>query len=210
MFRIVLASGNAGKCREFQQVLQPLGVELTLQKSLGITDADETGLTFVENAIIKARHAAQLSGMAALADDSGLEVDALHGAPGIYSARFSGANATDEGNNEKLLQLLKDVPPQQRTARFHCVLVLMRHAADPTPLICHGSWNGRIIDAPRGDNGFGYDPLFFVEALNATAAQLPPETKNRVSHRGQALTQLLQSLQQNPAFLSQQKLPSQS
>lgn len=201
MHHIVLASGNAGKCREFQQVLQPAGVELTLQKSLGIDDADETGLTFVENAIIKARHAAQLSGIPALADDSGLEVDALNGAPGIYSARFAGANATDASNNDKLLQLLKDVPPLQRSARFHCVLVLMRHATDPTPLICQGSWAGRIIDSPRGDNGFGYDPLFFVDALNATAAQLPPETKNRVSHRGQALALLLQSLQQQPEFL---------
>jgi len=201
VLRIVLASGNAGKCREFQQVLQPAGVELTLQKSLGISDADETGLTFVENAIIKARHAAELSDMPALADDSGLEVDALRGAPGIYSARFSGSDATDAGNNEKLLKLLKDVPAPQRTARFHCVLVLMRHAADPTPLICQGSWGGRIIDAPRGNNGFGYDPLFFVDALNSTSAELTPETKNRVSHRGQALTLLLQALQQQPPLL---------
>jgi len=201
MLRIVLASGNAGKCREFQQVLQPAGIELILQKSLGITDAEETGLTFVENAIIKARHAAQLSDMPALADDSGLEVDFLNGAPGIYSARFSGCNATDASNNEKLLQLLKDVPQQQRTARFHCALVLMRHAADPTPLICQGSWNGHIIDTPRGDNGFGYDPLFFVDELNSTSAQLTPETKNRISHRGQALALLLKTLQQIPLFM---------
>lgn len=201
MLRIVLASGNAGKCREFQQVLQPAGVELTLQKSLGIDDAEETGLTFVENAIIKARHAARLSGMAALADDSGLEVDALRGAPGIYSARFSGADATDSRNNEKLLHALQGVPAQARTARFHCVLVLMRHADDPTPLICQGSWTGRIIDTPRGSNGFGYDPLFYVDALDSTSAELAPETKNRVSHRGQALALLLKALQQQPGFL---------
>jgi XTP/dITP diphosphohydrolase len=207
VLRIVLASGNAGKCREFQQVLQPAGVELTLQKSLGISDADETGLTFVENAIIKARHAAQLSGLPALADDSGLEVDALKGAPGIYSARFSGIDATDERNNQKLLEQLRDIPDAQRTARFHCVLVLMRHAADPTPIICQGSWGGRIIDAPRGDNGFGYDPLFFVDALNSTSAQLAPETKNRVSHRGQALALLLQTLQQQPHLLTALRQP---
>jgi XTP/dITP diphosphohydrolase len=201
VLRIVLASGNAGKCREFQQVLQPARIELTLQKSLGINDADETGLTFVENAIIKARHAAQLSGLPALADDSGLEVDALRGAPGIYSARFSGSDATDARNNEKLLQMLKDVPMSQRGARFQCVLVLMRHAADPTPLICQGSWGGRILEAPRGENGFGYDPLFFVDALDSTSAQLTPEIKNRVSHRGQALALLLQALQQHPHLL---------
>jgi len=201
VLRIVLASGNAGKCREFQQVLQPAGVELTLQKSLGIIDAEETGLTFVENAIIKARHAAQLSGMPALADDSGLEVDALRGAPGIYSARFSGTDASDARNNEKLLQMLKDIPTTQRSARFQCVLVLMRHADDPTPLICHGSWAGRIIETPCGENGFGYDPLFFVDALNSTSAQLTPEIKNRVSHRGQALALLLQALQQQPHLL---------
>lgn len=201
MLRIVLASGNAGKCREFQQVLQPAGIELVLQKSLGITDADETGLTFVENAIIKARHAATLSSMPALADDSGLEVDALRGAPGIYSARFAGVDATDERNNQKLLALLRDTPEAKRTARFHCVLVLMRHAADPTPIICQGSWQGRIITSPRGDNGFGYDPLFFVDELNSTSAQLAPETKNRVSHRGQALSLLLQTLQQHPLLL---------
>jgi len=201
VFRIVLASGNAGKCREFQQVLLPAGVELTLQKSLGIVDVEETGLTFVENAIIKARHAAQLSGMPALADDSGLEVDALRGAPGIYSARFSGTDATDVRNNEKLLQVLKDVPTQQRTARFQCVLVLMRHANDPTPLICQGSWAGRILEAPRGENGFGYDPLFFVDELDSTSAQLTPEIKNRVSHRGQALALLLQALQQQTHLL---------
>jgi len=207
VFRLVLASGNAGKCREFQQVLQPVGIELILQKSLDIIDAEETGLTFVENAIIKARHAAQLSGMPALADDSGLEVDFLNGAPGIYSARFSGSNANDASNNEKLLQLLKDVPQPQRTARFHCVLVLMRHATDPTPLICQGSWNGHIIDTPCGDNGFGYDPLFFVDALNSTAAQLPAATKNRVSHRGLALELLLQALTENPAFINHEVSP---
>lgn len=202
MRRIVLASGNAGKCREFQQVLQPAGIELVLQKSLGITDAEETGLTFVENAIIKARHAATLSSLPALADDSGLEVDALQGAPGIYSARFSGQDATDERNNQKLLELLHDIPSTQRTARFHCVLVMMRHEADPTPVICQGSWQGRIITAPQGDNGFGYDPLFFIDALNSTSAQLPPETKNRVSHRGQALALLLQVLQQQPQLIN--------
>jgi XTP/dITP diphosphohydrolase len=201
VLRIVLASGNAGKCREFQQVLQPAGIELVLQKSLGITDAEETGLSFVENAIIKARHAAKCSGMPALADDSGLEVDALNGAPGIYSARFSGSDATDERNNHKLLDLLRDIPDPQRTARFQCVLVLMRHDTDPTPLICQGTWPGRIIAQPRGDNGFGYDPLFFVESMNSTSAQLPPAVKNHISHRGQALALLLQTLPQWPELL---------
>jgi len=196
VLRIVLASGNAGKCREFQQVLQPAGIELVLQKSLGISDAEETGLSFVENAIIKARHAARLSAMPALADDSGLEVDALNGVPGIYSARFSGSDATDARNNQKLLELLRDIPEAQRTARFQCVLVLMRHETDPTPIICQGSWPGRIITSPQGNNGFGYDPLFFVDELNSTSAQLAPETKNRISHRGQALALLLQTLQQ--------------
>jgi XTP/dITP diphosphohydrolase len=172
VLRIVLASGNAGKCREFQQVLQPAGIELVLQKSLGIVDAEETGLSFVENAIIKARHAARLSAMPALADDSGLEVDALNGAPGIYSARFSGNDATDERNNQKLLERLRDIPDAQRTARFQCVLVLMRHETDPTPIICQGSWQA-------------------------------PETKNRISHRGQALALLLQTLQQQSHLLQQ-------
>jgi XTP/dITP diphosphohydrolase len=203
VLRIVLASGNAGKCREFQQVLQPAGIELVLQKSLGIVDAEETGLSFVENAIIKARHAARLSAMPALADDSGLEVDALNGAPGIYSARFSGNDATDERNNQKLLERLRDIPDAQRTARFQCVLVLMRHETDPTPIICQGSWQGRIITSPQGDNGFGYDPLFFVDELNSTSAQLAPETKNRISHRGQALALLLQTLQQQSHLLQQ-------
>ena len=196
--QIVLASGNKGKLREFNQVLGDLGVEVLPQSAFDVPDAEETGLSFVENAILKARHACQLTGLPSLADDSGLEVDALNGAPGIYSARFSGAGATDSDNNAKLLQLLEGISPEARSARFRCILVFMRHAEDPTPLICQGTWEGQILPQPQGDNGFGYDPLFLVPGLDIASAQLPPEQKNRLSHRGQAVQQLIKMI---PAYL---------
>lgn len=199
--RIVLASGNQGKLRELQQLLQPLGVDLVTQQTLGIDDAEETGLTFIENAIIKARHASDASGLPALADDSGLAVDALGGAPGIYSARFSesadaGADRAtrDAANNRKLLTLLADVPDSKRGAQFHCVLVYLRHAADPTPIVCHGVWQGRILSAPAGEGGFGYDPLFYVPSMDCSSAQLSAQHKNNISHRAIAMQALLQQL----------------
>jgi len=191
---VVLASSNAGKVREFNQLLGGLQLEVVPQSQFSVADADETGLTFVENAILKARNAAQHTGLAALADDSGLEVDALHGAPGIYSARYAGPRASDAENLEKLLAMLKDVPEERRGARFQCVLVYLRHALDPTPLICQGTWEGYILTAPRGTSGFGYDPVFFVPTHACSAAELPAETKNALSHRGQALLQLLAAL----------------
>jgi len=195
---IVLASSNAGKVRELNQLLGGLQLEVVPQSHLNVADADETGLTFVENAILKARHAAQHTGLPALADDSGLEVDALHGAPGIYSARYAGAKASDTENLQKLLGLLKDVPQEKRGARFQCVLVYLRHALDPTPLICQGTWEGRILHEPRGANGFGYDPVFYVPTHAVSAAELSPETKNFLSHRGQALRQLVEKLRSFP------------
>jgi XTP/dITP diphosphohydrolase len=192
--KIVLASGNKGKLREFSQVLGDLNVEVIPQSEYNVSDAEETGLSFVENAILKARHAAQATGLPALADDSGLEVDALQGAPGIYSARFSGADATDEKNNHLLLEKLQGVPAVKRTARFRCVLAFMRHANDPTPLICQGSWEGVILEQLSGENGFGYDPLFFIPELKKTSAQLPSDEKNKISHRGQAVALLKESI----------------
>ncbi|HDK37460.1 MAG TPA: RdgB/HAM1 family non-canonical purine NTP pyrophosphatase, partial [Thiolapillus brandeum] len=164
------------------------------QSDFNIPEIEETGLTFVENAILKARNAATLSGLPAIADDSGLEVDALKGAPGIYSARFAGPNASDADNNQKMLEALADVPDEQRTARFQCLMVYMRHELDPVPIICQGSWEGRILREPQGENGFGYDPLFFVAEKNCSAAELPAEVKNAMSHRGKALQCLLQAL----------------
>jgi XTP/dITP diphosphohydrolase len=194
MTKVVLATGNVGKLRELGGMLADLDIELVSQRELGISDAEETGLSFVENAILKARHAAQASSLPAIADDSGLEVDALDGAPGIYSARYAGPDATDAHNNHKLLKALAKIPEKERTARFRCLLVYLRHAADATPLICQGTWEGRILEAPRGNNGFGYDPLFWVPGQNCSSAELPPELKNRLSHRGQALQQLLEQL----------------
>jgi XTP/dITP diphosphohydrolase len=191
---IVLASSNTGKVREFNQLLGGLHIEVVPQSHFNVADAEETGLTFVENAILKARNAAQHTRLPAFADDSGLEVDALHGAPGIYSARYAGPKASDAENLEKLLALLKDMPEEKRGARFQCVLVYLRHALDPTPLICQGTWEGRILTTPRGANGFGYDPVFFVPTHACSAAELPAETKNALSHRGQALRQLLAAL----------------
>lgn len=192
--KVVLATGNPGKLSEFQQLLAGLDISVVPQSDFDVPDALEDGLSFVENAIIKARHAARLTGLPAIADDSGLEVDVLNGAPGIYSARFSGEQATDEKNNLRLLSLLQDIPEEQRSARFQCLLVYMRHSEDPTPLICQGTWEGRIGFASQGENGFGYDPLFFIPELNCTSAQLDKSQKNRISHRGKAMAQLLEKL----------------
>ena len=191
----VMATGNAGKVKELARMLTPLNVDIRVQGEFGVTDADETGTTFVENAIIKARHAARITGRPAIADDSGLAVDALGGAPGIYSARYAGIGAGDQANIDKLLAELSGVEEARRTARFLCVLVWMRHGDDPTPIICQGEWQGRITTKACGDGGFGYDPVFWVPAEGCTAAELMPEVKNRLSHRGKALAQLLPRLQ---------------
>lgn len=196
MTQIVLASNNPGKVREIGQILADLDLEVLPQSSFNIEEVEETGLSFVENAILKARHAAAESGLPAIADDSGLEVDALMGAPGIYSARYAGPGATDTQNLQKLLTELEQVPEAQRTARFQCLMVFMRHGEDPTPLICQGTWEGQITFEPRGESGFGYDPVFFVPSHNCTSAELAPEVKNQLSHRGQALRLLLTALQQ--------------
>ncbi len=192
--RIVLASNNVGKVREINQLLEHSAIEVLPQAQFDIEDAVEDGLTFVENAIIKARHAAKLSGLPAIADDSGIEVDALNGAPGIYSARFAGEGSSDEENLLKLLNELKSVPEEQRSARFQCLMVYMRHAEDPTPIICQGTWEGRILTAPQGENGFGYDPVFFVPEQQCSSAELDAATKNSLSHRGKALQQLIAQL----------------
>lgn len=192
---IVLASGNAGKLRELGAILAPLGVTLAAQSGYAVAEVDETGLTFVENAILKARAASQHTGLPAIADDSGLEVDFLNGAPGIHSARYSGKG--DDANNVKLLSALGDVPQIQRSARFQCVLVYMRHGLDPTPLVCQASWEGFILYEAQGDNGFGYDPLFYVPEHDCSSAQLSPELKNRISHRAKASQLLYQALQQD-------------
>ena len=189
---VVLASGNAGKLRELDRVLAPLGMELRPQSDFQVPDVEENGLSFVENAIIKARAAAQHSGLPAIADDSGLEVDYLNGKPGIHSARYSGEG--DAGNNRKLLLALADVPREQRGARFQCVLVYMRHELDPTPLVCQASWEGYILPAPSGDNGFGYDPLFYVPDQQCSSAELPRDLKNQISHRARASALLVEAL----------------
>jgi XTP/dITP diphosphohydrolase len=194
--KVVLASGNAGKLAEFGQSLAPLGIELIAQSQFINQEVEETGLSFVENAILKARHACAASGLPALADDSGLEVDALQGQPGIYSSRFAGASGPDKdaANNSKLLAALAAIPAHQRTARFQCVLVYMRHAADPVPVICQAAWEGSIVTEARGLQGFGYDPVFAVAGSDLCAAQLSKAEKMAVSHRGQAVKQLLQAL----------------
>lgn len=190
--KVVLASGNAGKVVELQKALESFHVTLIPQTQYGVESAEETGLTFIENAILKARHASKETGLPALADDSGLEVDALQGAPGIYSARYAGEDATDAQNNQKLLEMLDGIETEQRTARFHCVLVYVRHWQDPTPLICQASWDGVIKTELDGEGGFGYDPLFYIPNLNCTSAQLSKDEKNKISHRGQAIKQLHQ------------------
>jgi XTP/dITP diphosphohydrolase len=190
MGRIVLASSNRGKLAEFGELFADSGFEVITQGSLGVEDAEETGLTFVENALLKARNAASATGLPALADDSGLCVDYLHNAPGLYSARYSGGHGDDAANNLKLLRELDGVPTEQRGAFFICVLALLQHADDPAPLIAEARWHGRILDAPRGTNGFGYNPLFLPDGQTASVAELDTATKNRLSHRGQALAKL--------------------
>jgi len=191
--KVVLASGNAGKIREFQERLGDQ-FELISQKDLGVIAPPEDGLTFVENSLLKARAASKQTGLPAIADDSGLSVDALDGAPGIYSARFSGEQATDVSNNELLLSRLENVPEENRTARFQCALVFLKYASDPTPIICQGTWEGRILREPKGENGFGYDPLFYAYDQGCISAELVPEQKNKVSHRGKAMSLLISSL----------------
>jgi len=194
MQKIVLASGNAGKLKELREILSDKEIDLVPQSQFDVSDADETGLSFVENALIKARHACIETGLPSIADDSGIEVDALDGDPGIYSARYAGVtgSAADKENNMKLLVELEQVPEPERTARFQCVIVFLRHEKDPMPLICQGSWEGRILFAESGENGFGYDPLFYVPTHDCASATLSPEVKNSLSHRGQALRQLMQ------------------
>jgi XTP/dITP diphosphohydrolase len=192
--KVVLASSNAGKIHELQNMLDELNLTIIPQASLNVSDAEETGLTFVENALIKARHACEQTGLPALADDSGLTVAALQGAPGIYSARYAGVKADAQANINKLLAEIRSVPLTHRQAAYYCVLVFMRHAKDPTPLICQGRWQGEILSAPKGSEVFGYDPIFYVPKENKTAAELPLHVKNQLSHRGQALRTLLKKL----------------
>jgi XTP/dITP diphosphohydrolase len=196
--RLVIASNNKGKIAELTDLLGPLGLTPVAQGELGVGEAEEPAVTFVENAILKARHAARITGLPALADDSGLAVDALGGAPGVRSARYAGDTASDADNVRALLDALKDVPEGQRTAQFHCVLVYLRHADDPTPVICHGRWPGSILPEPRGEGGFGYDPVFLVPETGTSAAELPRAEKGRISHRGRALALLLDQLGKGP------------
>lgn len=197
MKALVLASGNAGKLREFHQLLAPLEIAVLPQADFGVGDVEESGLTFVENALLKAREASRVSGLPALADDSGLEVDALNGQPGIYSARYAGEPKSDARNNAKLLEAMARVPPRARAARYWCVLVLLRHAEDPVPLIVQRSWEGEVLSEPRGDGGFGYDPLFWLPDQGRTAAELSAEEKNRLSHRGRALQALVTAMRES-------------
>lgn len=196
--RLVIASNNKGKIAELTDLLGPLGLTPVAQGELGVGEAEEPAVTFVENAILKARHAARITGLPALADDSGLAVDALGGAPGVRSARYAGAKASDTDNVRALLNALKDVPEARRTAQFHCVLVYLRHADDPTPVICHGRWPGSILPEPRGEGGFGYDPVFLVPETGTSAAELPRAEKGLISHRGRALALLLEQLRKEP------------
>ena len=196
MKNILFASGNQGKVNELKEMLAPLGLNVVPQSEFNVEEVPETGTTFVENAIIKARHASKVTGLPCIADDSGLEVAALNGAPGIYSSRFAGEGATDGTNIDKLLTQLDGIEQNKRQARFVCVLVFMRHAGDPTPIICQGTWDGVISTQRQGENGFGYDPVFFQPQLNLAAAQLNPEQKHALSHRGQALKQLMAQVQQ--------------
>lgn len=198
MSKVVLATGNQGKVNELAHLLKDQDIEVVPQSEFNVSEVAETGTTFVENAIIKARHAAKITGLPAIADDSGLEVDALNGAPGVYSARYAEditeGKVTDEDNTNKLLMALSDTPDVQRTARFHCVLVYMKHAEDPTPIICHGVWQGSISREKQGKQGFGYDPVFWQDDLKMSSAQLPRDVKNKLSHRGKALEKLVNKL----------------
>ncbi|MEO0437243.1 MAG: RdgB/HAM1 family non-canonical purine NTP pyrophosphatase [Pseudomonadota bacterium] len=201
---IVVATGNQGKVSEFNRLLADLPFSVRMQSEFNVLPAEETGATFIENAILKARAAAAQTGLPALADDSGIEVDALQGRPGVRSARYATANEAgdredrDQANNDKLLRELSDVANEHRSARFHCVIVLLQHAEDPVPFIAHGTWEGKILPEPAGEGGFGYDPLFFDPKHGLSAAQMAPELKNKVSHRGQAVRKLLDHLQQAP------------
>lgn len=189
---IILASGNKKKLKELSEILNDFSVTLVPQTELGVSDAIEDGLTFVENALKKARHACEQTGKPAIADDSGIEVDFLSGKPGIYSARFAGESATDEENLQKLLKSLDDTPEESRTARYQCIIVYMRHAEDPTPIICQAHWEGKILKEKLGEGGFGYDPIFYCEDSQKTAAQMTPQEKAAISHRGKALQQFKQ------------------
>lgn len=191
--KLVIASGNQGKLREIQALLAPLSIEVIPQSAFNVPEAEEPFVTFIENALAKARHASRHTGLPTLADDSGICVDALQGAPGVYSARYAGEPKSDERNNQKLLQSLEGL--QDRHAHYYCVMVLVRHADDPQPLIAEGMWQGEILTAPRGNGGFGYDPLFLDAKTSQTAAELPAEIKNRISHRGHALSKLVQQLE---------------
>ena len=195
---IVLATGNTGKVLEFNSLLAGLGLNIRPQSDFAVPEAEENGLSFIENALIKARNAARHTGLPAMADDSGIEVDALNGAPGIYSARYPGLNKSSADNNRKLLEALGDMPQEQRTARFQCVMAYLRHAEDPTPIIAQGTWEGVILDAPRGEHGFGYDPIFWVPNQQRSAAELPEAVKNTLSHRALALQSLLAQMKSRP------------
>lgn len=192
--KIVIATGNSGKLAELERLLEPLGLDVCPQSEFNIPDAEETGLSFVENALIKARHACHHTGLPAIADDSGLEVEALQGEPGIYSARYAGVHGNDAANNEKLLGALEGLSGEQRQARFQCLAVFMRHESDPVPIVAQGSWEGHILESPSGTKGFGYDPLFYVPSEGCSSAELDPTLKNRISHRGQALARLTKEL----------------
>ena len=198
MARLVLASHNAGKLAELRTLLAASGIEVVPQSQFGIGEIDETGPSFVENALLKARHASRISRLPALADDSGLCVDALGGAPGLHSARYAGADGDPQANILTLLDALAEIPDAHRGAHFHCTLALLRHPEDPAPLLCEGRWRGRILHAPQGEDGFGYDPVFFDEASGQSAAELTREEKAAVSHRGQALRQLMAALAREP------------
>lgn len=194
MRKVVLASGNPGKLKELRSLLADFDREVVPQSDIDLETTEETGLSFVENAILKARYVASQTGLPAIADDSGIAVDALQGAPGIYSARFAGLGATDQQNVQKLLNELRQVPDAKRHCRFHCLMVYLEHPADPTPLICHGIWEGMVTREARGEHGFGYDPVFYVPEHDCTSAELPPEVKNQISHRAQALRELIRKL----------------
>jgi XTP/dITP diphosphohydrolase len=193
--RVVLASGNSGKLRELGTLLAPFGFDLVAQSTLGVETPEETGKTFAENALLKARHAAAITNLPALADDSGIEVDALGGRPGIYSARYAGEGASDQANLRKMLDEMRDVPAPHRTARYQCVIVFVTTAKDLTPILANGSWEGTLVSTPRGLGGFGYDPIFVPRGFDRTAAELDPGEKNSLSHRGQALRALVTQLQ---------------
>ncbi len=194
MKQVVLASNNKKKLGELRGLLLPLGLQVQAQAELGVTPAQETGLTFIENAIIKARHASRQTNLATIADDSGLVIDALGGAPGLYSARYAGENASDEDNINKVIQRLKELNLTESSASFVCTIVYLKHYADPAPILCQGVWQGNIILTPQGEHGFGYDPIFWVSEHHCTSAQLIPEMKNQLSHRGKAIQQLIQQL----------------